>query len=379
MKALFVTGLWPNAQNTYRGIFVKEHALALANCGNEVQVLSIEVYTASSLLSTHFKIETTSEGLQIWHAQVYSRFPKIAGNLRWLLWWLFSSKIKSEVTQFKPDVLVGNFIHPAGVLAFFISKATQVPFYLIEHWSGFEKHLASHPEAKWSKEALKKAGGIATVSKFLASTVSRYVEAKKITVIPNVINEEVFKLKNPLSNYSDNEQIRLVSVMNLSYPKRPELVAEALNIWATQNLGKSITWKIAGTGALKAAMEQMLTAQNIRVEFLGPVSKAKLAQEYSWAHFTLHPTDYETFGVVPIESVLCGTPVIASKVAALPENISEGINGVLIENTVESWVKAFQNAFSQNWNPEKVRSSVLNKYGPSVIGKSLETFLQKNP
>lgn len=374
MKALFVTGLWPNAQNTYRGIFVREHALALSKVGNEVQVLSLEVYPASALLKTSFQVETAGTGLAVAHARVFTRFPKIVENSRWLLWWLFASKIKKLIHSFKPDVLVGNFIHPGGVIAYFISKATGLPFYLIEHWSGFEKHLTTHPEAKWSKVALHKAKGIASVSAFLANTIAKYVPKEKLVIIPNVIDEDLFKLKNQ-SLLEPRETLMLLSVMNLSPPKRPELAAEALNTWACRHPNQNLHWKIVGTGTLKQLIQSKISVPNLTVEFLGALDKVALAHQYQEADFTLHPTNYETFGVVPIESILCGTPVIASQVAALPENILDGLSGILTENTGEAWIKAFDKAFSQNWNAEKVRASAIGKFNPHAVGHCLEAFL----
>ena len=79
---------------------------------------------------------------------------------------------------------------------------------------------------------------------------------------------------------------------------------------------------IAGTGSLSGSLVDMVNALGIqhRVRLLGRISDAELTLAYQAADVSLVPTrDLEGFGMVVLESMACGTPVIASNVGGLPE------------------------------------------------------------
>ncbi len=59
----------------------------------------------------------------------------------------------------------------------------------------------------------------------------------------------------------------------------------------------------------------------------------KLAELYNIADVMLYPTKADNLPLVVLESMACGTPVIASKIAGIPEIIDHSKNGYLVENT----------------------------------------------
>lgn len=64
------------------------------------------------------------------------------------------------------------------------------------------------------------------------------------------------------------------------------------------------------------------------VIFLGPVERDKLPYYYSLADVCVVPSLYETFGLVAVEAMACGTPVIASKVGGLAHTVKNGYSGL---------------------------------------------------
>jgi D-inositol-3-phosphate glycosyltransferase len=67
-----------------------------------------------------------------------------------------------------------------------------------------------------------------------------------------------------------------------------------------------------------------------RVEFLGSQSQAELPHYYAAADVTVMPSHYESFGMVALESMACGTPVIASRVGGLAALVKDGETGFLV-------------------------------------------------
>ncbi|MGD2159053.1 MAG: glycosyltransferase family 1 protein, partial [Anaerolineales bacterium] len=64
------------------------------------------------------------------------------------------------------------------------------------------------------------------------------------------------------------------------------------------------------------------------IRFVGPVDDAKLIALYNLADVFVYPSLYEGFGFPPLEAMACGTPVVSSNAASLPEVI--GNAGILI-------------------------------------------------
>lgn len=67
-----------------------------------------------------------------------------------------------------------------------------------------------------------------------------------------------------------------------------------------------------------------------RTTFLGRVDSSRLAAVYSAADICVIPSHYESFGLVAIESMGCGTPVVASRVGGLQYAVQDGESGYLV-------------------------------------------------
>jgi D-inositol-3-phosphate glycosyltransferase len=66
------------------------------------------------------------------------------------------------------------------------------------------------------------------------------------------------------------------------------------------------------------------------VQFVGAVEQHRLPLYYRAADVTVMPSTYESFGLVAVESLACGTPVVASRVGGLPTIVRDGENGLLV-------------------------------------------------
>ena len=68
-----------------------------------------------------------------------------------------------------------------------------------------------------------------------------------------------------------------------------------------------------------------------RIDFRGQTEPRQLADYYAAADFLALPSHYESFGLVVLEAMACGTPVLATPVGIAPAIIVEGLNGTLVE------------------------------------------------
>ena len=73
------------------------------------------------------------------------------------------------------------------------------------------------------------------------------------------------------------------------------------------------------------------------VEMIGEINEAQKPEFLSGAHALLMPIDWpEPFGLVMIEAMACGTPVIAINRGSVPEVIDDGVSGFIVEDEISS-------------------------------------------
>ncbi len=84
--------------------------------------------------------------------------------------------------------------------------------------------------------------------------------------------------------------------------------------------------------ALRAELEAQVRAAGLEasVRFCGTVAHDQLPVWYSAADVCVVPSYYESFGLVAVEAMACGTPVVASRVGGLVSTVTDGVNGYLI-------------------------------------------------
>jgi glycosyltransferase involved in cell wall biosynthesis len=123
------------------------------------------------------------------------------------------------------------------------------------------------------------------------------------------------------------------------------------------------TLVIIGTdGGMRPAVEARVGARGLtgRVRLLGHVEEESLlADAYRGARLTVLPSEYEAFGLVLLESLAQGTPVVASQVGGIPEFVESGRAGLLCP---PGEVPAFAAAIQQLWDDE-ARARTMGAYG----------------
>jgi len=108
-----------------------------------------------------------------------------------------------------------------------------------------------------------------------------------------------------------------INALKLVMPKEP-----SISVWIA---GSDIEgWKEKAGRILRGDIYS-------RVQFLGMVSEEKLQLLYANCDFLVFPSRYESFGLVPLEAMVHGKPVIAARVGAIPEVVLEGECGLLFE------------------------------------------------
>lgn len=177
------------------------------------------------------------------------------------------------------------------------------------------------------------------------------------TVIPNYFEVEHFPFKKDPEDY-------FVFLGRFTKRKGPEIAAEV-----TKRIGAKLIMAGQGVKAIEGNRiigEDGLVIEGDHITHIGHVDIAQRAKLLGGAKATFMATTYlEPFGGVSIESLLCGTPVIATDFGAFPENIEHGVHGYRFRTIGEAtWAakniesldrKKIHNYAKQNFSTERIK------------------------
>lgn len=118
-----------------------------------------------------------------------------------------------------------------------------------------------------------------------------------------------------------------------------------------------------------------------KITFLGSIEQNQLYKYYSAADVLVVPSFYESFGLVALEALACGLPVIGSQIGGLRSLIREGKNGLFFRaGDPSNLARKLRFLFSQEsrfWESEKIRKDVLRKFSWKRTAEETYSFLKK--
>lgn len=208
------------------------------------------------------------------------------------------------------------------------------PFYGNSGW--FSKKLHNK-----RKKMFAKIDGFFPVSNYTATLLHKdEIPNYKTHVVGNGTDPTVFKPKDTreLANELNVKNKKVIlSICRLVPRKGLDLVLKAVaNIL---NRRKDIIYLIGGTGPDDKRLKSLVQKYGIgdHVKFLGRIPDQKMAGYYSLSDIFVmpasnEPPDVEGFGIVFLEANSCGTVVIGSKTGGIPDAVSHGETGFLIED-----------------------------------------------
>lgn len=116
-----------------------------------------------------------------------------------------------------------------------------------------------------------------------------------------------------------------------------------------------------------------------RVSFEDSKPQAQLPLYYSASDVCVVPSHYETFGLVILESLACGTPVISTDVGIAPQVIKNGQNGFVLESkSPEEIARALDKFFKQGLGSMAENEDAVKKYSWQNVAGEIEKVYLKN-
>jgi len=183
-----------------------------------------------------------------------------------------------------------------------------------------------------TRYGMLRSSGLTAVSEYLARTSKKDFDlVREVRVIPNFIDTRVFRRRRDprlLRKLARKGEKILLHVSNFRDIKRPW---EAVKIF--RGILERVPARLYMVGEGPARQRTESTAHNLglddRVHFSSFVEDVQ--DWFSQADLLVHPSEMESFGLVPLEAISCGVPVLAYRVGGLPEVVEDSGCGRLLE------------------------------------------------
>lgn len=121
--------------------------------------------------------------------------------------------------------------------------------------------------------------------------------------------------------------------------------------------------------------EKMDSKKTVDIEFVGEVTDAERIQLMKGANAFLYASEDEDFGIIPVESMGCGTPVIAYRSGGVQETIVDGKTGVFYETlSSESMAEAIKKIEKMKLSPKDCREQA-QKFSEDVFKKKIKALV----
>jgi L-malate glycosyltransferase len=272
----------------------------------------------------------------------------------------------------KPDMIHAHVVLPGGLAAVKLGKRFSIPVVLTEHTGPFSIHLRTGYHQKMVRAVLSRVSRIIAVSPELVKQMLAFQNGLKINIVGNLIRTDFFK---PLRDEKEHPPsiTRFLSIAFLRPQKGLSYLLEACHL--LMNRGISLfELVIGGDGPERPNLERLAESLSLpnRCTFLGLLSQSQVRDWIQRCDVFVHPSLYETFGMVIGEAMACGKPVIATHCGG-PEFIVTPETGILV-NTGDAYdlANAMEKFISRQvqYDPEVVRQSIADRFGGN-------TFLNK--
>lgn len=256
------------------------------------------------------------------------------------------------------DVVHAHFAYWSGHAGGILGKILRKPVILTVH--GSDIHQMTRPDFPQPLTrarvltALRMSNRIIAVSHFLQQMIVELGYGEKTEVISSGFVAERFAVMDRTMCRSrlrlPYDKKILLYVGNIEAVKGTDISIDAFCRLCRER--EDLFFVLVGDGSLRSELEQVVSREGLksRVHFEGRKLNAKVAQYMNAADLLVMSSRNEGRPVAILESLACGTPVVATRVGGIPELISDESLGILVEpEDPQALAEGISSALGRNW------------------------------
>ena len=377
MKILLITRGIPSPKAPQWGCFEKDQADALAAYGHDVVCISVDMRTRlywRKIGITHKKID----GIDYYNSFLLpDKFASILGN-RIRLWnrrfQLCRLYRFVEKKHGKPDVMYAHYyycIYNGAIL----KSCNKIPLVGIEHASVLINEVIEAKVESTIKYGYNSADALIAVGKQLQATIRERFNVNAC-VIPNILGKEFLENKR-ISESKKTNKVIFISIGTLI----PRKGFDSLITAFSQLSASGYQWelKIVGSGPDNLQRQISISGLGNKIFLLGKKSKNEIVDLLRGSDVFVLASKSETFGVVVIEAMSMGLPVIATKCGG-PEDFVGENQGLLVPvGDVEKLRQAimYMCVNAHKYDRKAISAECKERFGGNCVAKQLTDVFTK--
>jgi teichuronic acid biosynthesis glycosyltransferase TuaC len=363
MKVLVFTSLYPNNVWPNHGVFIKERMSQFAKLdGRTVKIVAPVPYFPNLKCNWRWTFSQVArreirDGVEVYHPR-YLMPPKVGMMFYGLLMLLaVLTTVKRIQKDFEFDLIDAHYVYPDGFAAVLLGVLFRKPVIVSARGSDISLYSTFPLIRKLLQYTLHKTNKIIAVCQALKDAiVSLGIPEEKIVVVPNGVDLAKFyrlpkdEARKRLGLPADKKII--LSVGGLIPRKGFDLLIQALNMMMIESNMTNLHLIIVGEGPSREDLTKLARSlgRSDAVQFTGAIPHENLYLWYSAADCFCLASSREGWPNVILESLACGTPVVAADIWGVPEVITSGAVGLLTGRTEYAIAEGLRVALRKKWS-----------------------------
>jgi glycosyltransferase involved in cell wall biosynthesis len=383
-RVLFLARAYPNRMQPLHGLWVRQHVTSsTAFC--EPKVLSpvpwcppIPGMGDEYRLFRRVERTASDEGIEVLHPRFLVgpglRFAPIEATTYLASALPAAARLRR---RFPFDLVHAHFTYPDGVAAVALGRRYSVPVIITEQvpWRPWLDGVpAVRRQAVW---AAQNVDFHVAISRVVKEQIEHFTgPSDRIRVVPNAVDETIFTLApngvRPVPN-------RVLFVGAIRRVKGVDVLLHAMRI--LKDHGRDVELVLVGEGLFKrhrdyqGQMVQMAAQLGLadRVDFAGPLQGSELAAALHRSAVLVLPSRAESLGVVLVEALACGIPVVATRCGGPEEIVDDRFGELVTPEDPDALADGIAHVLDNrsSYDPAVLREHAIARFGASVVAEQM--------
>jgi glycosyltransferase involved in cell wall biosynthesis len=371
----FVTQWFPTTQQPFNGVFILEHARAVARI-HRVSLLFIQGIDSTLQQPIQITAQSIQQGFMVY--QLSYRHPMIPYTAR--IRQLNGARQVFNIASHdfgRPDIIHAN-INNTAAISVVLGHLAKIPVVISEHSSTYARKLLTPWQIRSLRFFMNRVNVIMPVCDALGQTMRGYGITRPMVTVQNVVDTDIFYPGSPGEQIiSPYREIALIA--RLSEEKAVHLAIKALaNL---QQQGIYFYLHIAGDGPERAHLQDLVNDLGLSnwIRFHGYLPKMELAQILRRSSAFMLTSLWESQPVVILEALTCGLPVVAPAIGGIPEVVTPELGMLFQPGNVDDLTSKLSALLTNlsGYNPQSIHNCAIDHFSPDVVGNRLDHIYQQ--
>lgn len=378
MHIVIIPSWYPRDPKDIAGSFFREQALALQRSGCQIGVVTTQLKSLREPGRFDRANGTVTadddEGVFTVRAHGTNWTPRVPRIIR-RSWVNRGARAFAAYVRERglPDILHVHSMFDAGLLATQLAERFGIPYVVTEHSTSFPRGRIGQRDIGVAAHIARNAARRIAVSPQLGVVLESILGPSNGSWehIPNLVKEEF--LTCPI-RARGNGPITFVNVALMDAKKGQDTLLRAFAVASRSN--DQIALVMVGDGPRWSSLQKLVSSLGIssRVRFTGRLSRSETLAQMAAADALVQASRFETFGVVVVEALALGKPVVTTRSGG-PESIVRPTDGILVAiDDVDAMARAMLDVSRDigRFSATEIREGCRQRYGEAEVTRALK-------